>query len=60
MGGAAEGLGARAMGERVVTNWPLIVHLRADPYEMAPHEADMGYLRWSGTRCGSSFRSRRS
>ena len=33
-------------GERVVTNWPLIIHLRADPYEMAPHEADMGYLRW--------------
>ena len=37
-----------ATGERVVTNWPLIIHLRADPYEMMHEEADMGYLRWYG------------
>ena len=35
-----------ATGERVVTNWPLIVHLRADPYEIMHEEATMGYLRW--------------
>jgi arylsulfatase len=35
-----------AMGERVVTNWPLIVHLRADPYEIMHEEGEMGYLRW--------------
>jgi hypothetical protein len=28
------------------TNWPLIVNLRADPYEQTPTEAEMGYLRW--------------
>jgi hypothetical protein len=31
---------------REVTGWPMIINLRADPYEKAPHEADMGYLRW--------------
>jgi arylsulfatase A-like enzyme len=35
-----------ATGERIVTNWPLIIHLRADPYEMMHEHADMGYLRW--------------
>jgi len=35
-----------ATGERVTTNWPMIVHLRADPYEQMPHEGEMGYLRW--------------
>jgi arylsulfatase len=35
-----------ATGTREVTGWPMIVNLRADPYEKAPHEADMGYLRW--------------
>jgi len=35
-----------ASGERIVTNWPLIIHLRADPYEIMHEEADMGYLRW--------------
>jgi len=35
-----------ATGTREVTGWPMIINLRADPYEKAPHEADMGYLRW--------------
>jgi arylsulfatase len=34
-----------ALGERVITNWPLLVNLRADPYERMPHESDM-YIRW--------------
>ncbi|MFA0112893.1 arylsulfatase [Vibrio sp. 10N.261.46.E11] len=32
-------------GVRFQTNWPSIVHLRADPFEKAPHESGM-YLRW--------------
>ena len=28
-----------------VPDWPLIINLRADPYEKAPHESGM-YLRW--------------
>jgi arylsulfatase len=35
-----------ATGVRRVAGWPLIINLRADPYEKAPHEAEMGYLRW--------------
>jgi arylsulfatase len=35
-----------ATGVRTVTGWPLLINLRADPYEKAPHEAEMGYLRW--------------
>jgi len=35
-----------ATGERIVTNWPLIVNLRADPYEEMHEEGEMGYLRW--------------
>ena len=35
-----------ATGSREITGWPMIVNLRADPYEKAPHEAEMGYLRW--------------
>jgi len=35
-----------ATGTREVTGWPMIVNLRADPYEKGPHEAEMGYLRW--------------
>ncbi len=35
-----------ATGVREVSGWPLIVNLRADPYEKGPTEADMGYLRW--------------
>jgi arylsulfatase len=37
-----------ATGERIVTNWPLIVNLRADPYEVMHEEGEMGYLRWYG------------
>jgi arylsulfatase A-like enzyme len=35
-----------ATGTREVTGWPMIINLRADPYEKAPHEGEMGYLRW--------------
>ena len=35
-----------ATGVREITGWPMIVNLRADPFEKAPHEAEMGYLRW--------------
>jgi arylsulfatase len=35
-----------ATATREVTGWPAIVNLRADPYEKAMHEGDMGYLRW--------------
>jgi arylsulfatase len=37
-----------ATGVREVPSWPAIVNLRADPYEKAMHEADVGYLRWMG------------
>jgi arylsulfatase A-like enzyme len=37
-----------ATGTRSVPGWPLIINLRADPYEKAPLEADLGYLRWYG------------
>ncbi len=30
---------------REVPGWPVVVNLRADPYEIAPHESGM-YLRW--------------
>ena len=30
---------------RDVPGWPVIVNLRADPYEKAPHESGM-YIRW--------------
>lgn len=36
-----------AMGERRMIGWPMIIHLRADPFEKAPLESDM-YLRWYG------------
>jgi arylsulfatase A-like enzyme len=36
-----------ATGVRAVTGWPLIVNLKADPYEKMPHESAM-YLRWYG------------
>ncbi len=36
-----------AMGERRMIGWPMIVHLRADPFEKGPLESDM-YLRWYG------------
>jgi arylsulfatase A-like enzyme len=34
-----------ATGKRVVTNWPLIVNLHEDPYEMMPFESGE-YIRW--------------
>ena len=34
-----------ATGVRAVTGWPLIVNLRADPYEQMPFESGM-YIRW--------------
>ncbi|HEY6385990.1 MAG TPA: arylsulfatase [Candidatus Acidoferrum sp.] len=34
-----------AQGVREVPNWPIIVNLRADPYEKAPHESQL-YGRW--------------
>ena len=34
-----------ATGTRMVTGWPLIVNLKADPYEKMPFESMM-YLRW--------------
>jgi hypothetical protein len=34
-----------ATGVREIPNWPLIVNLRADPYEEMWHESPM-YLRW--------------
>jgi len=37
--------GSIADAVRVQTNWPKVVHLKADPYEHAMEESDM-YLRW--------------
>jgi arylsulfatase A-like enzyme len=34
-------------GTRKITTWPLLVNLRADPYEKMPFESGM-YLRWMG------------
>jgi arylsulfatase A-like enzyme len=42
----AQTVGNIATGIREVTGWPAIVNLRADPYEKAMFEAEMGYLRW--------------
>jgi len=30
---------------REIPGWPVLINLRADPYELAPHESGM-YLRW--------------
>ncbi|MFK5920814.1 MAG: arylsulfatase [Verrucomicrobiota bacterium] len=35
-----------ATGVREVTSWPAIVNLRADPYEKAMFEGELGYMRW--------------
>jgi arylsulfatase len=35
-----------ATGVRSIPGWPVIVNLRADPYEKGPVEGDLGYLRW--------------
>ncbi|MGE3155015.1 MAG: arylsulfatase [Nitrospiraceae bacterium] len=37
-----------ATGIRVQPNWPLIINLKADPYEMMWKHGEMGYLRWYG------------
>jgi arylsulfatase len=34
-------------GSRKVTTWPILVNLRADPYEKMPFESAM-YIRWMG------------
>ena len=41
-------VGNIATGTRSVPGWPLLVNLRADPYEKGPNEAALGYLRWYG------------
>jgi arylsulfatase A-like enzyme len=41
-------VGNIATGTRATPGWPLLVNLRADPYEKGPNEADLGYLRWYG------------
>lgn len=35
-----------ATGIRTQPNWPLIINLKADPYEMMWKHGEMGYLRW--------------
>jgi arylsulfatase len=42
-----------ATGTRSTPAWPLLVDLRADPYEKGPNEADLGYLRWYGDNMGT-------
>ena len=37
-----------ATGVRLQPNWPLIINLKADPYEMMWKHGEMGYLRWYG------------
>ena len=37
-----------ATGVREVPGWPLIINLKADPYEQMWEEGEMGYLRWYG------------
>jgi arylsulfatase len=37
-----------ATGVRVTPNWPLIINLKADPYEIMWKHGEMGYLRWYG------------
>ncbi len=39
--------GNLAQGWRKLIGWPMVVHLRADPFEKAPHESEM-YIRWYG------------
>ncbi|HMP04318.1 MAG TPA: arylsulfatase, partial [Gemmatales bacterium] len=35
-----------ATGVRTTPNWPLIINLKADPYEIMWKHSEMGYLRW--------------
>jgi arylsulfatase A-like enzyme len=37
--------GAINTAVRQVTAWPMVINLKADPYEVAPHESGM-YLKW--------------
>ncbi len=37
-----------ATGVRQVAGWPLIINLRADPYEKMWKEGELGYFRWYG------------
>jgi arylsulfatase len=37
-----------ATGTRKVTGWPLIINLKADPYEIMWKHGEMGYMRWYG------------
>jgi arylsulfatase len=37
-----------ATGTRKVTGWPLIINLKADPYEKMWKEGELGYFRWYG------------
>ncbi len=37
-----------ATGTRQVTGWPLIINLKADPYEIMWKHGEMGYMRWYG------------
>lgn len=35
-----------ATGVREIPGWPLIINLKADPYEMMHEHGDLGYFRW--------------
>ena len=48
-----------ATGTRAVTGWPLIVNLRADPYEKMPFESGAVLSAGTRTTSGSSCRCRR-
>jgi arylsulfatase A-like enzyme len=39
-------VGNIASGVRATPGWPVLINLRADPYEKSPGESEMGYLRW--------------
>ena len=41
-------VGNIATGVREVPGWPLIINLKADPYERMWEEGEMGYFRWYG------------
>jgi arylsulfatase len=41
-------VGNIATGTRSIPGWPVLINLRADPYEKGPNEAALGYLRWYG------------
>ncbi|MEM8679074.1 MAG: arylsulfatase [Planctomycetota bacterium] len=41
-------VGNIATGVREVPGWPLIINLKADPYERMWEEGELGYFRWYG------------